>query len=328
MPLDPFLTSLVPTMTDLPDPIEDFAAWRVQDSQANDTLTAELTEPGPPVREIHDVLIPVADGTINLRIYYPAGEGPHPVHLYLHGGGWFGASVDDLLVDTACRERAVFGDCVVVAVNYRKAPEHRFPTGLNDCYTALCWIVDHAGALGVRSDLVTVSGQSAGANLAAALTLKARDHGGPAIVFQLLEVPALDLTLSAASMVRNSTGYGLTATGISQCVRYYLNTPEEALLPYASPLLGPDLSGLPPAHIMSAEYDPLCDDGSAYATRLTNAGVPATFSLQHGHIHTSNAFTKVMNASRAWRQEVATVLHHAHHGNPDRAPSTAGTPHR
>lgn len=312
MPLDPFLTTLVPTLAGLPEPIEDFDAWRVQDSQANDTLTAELTEPGPKVQEIHDVLIPVPGGTINLRIYYPDGDGDHPAHLYIHGGGWFGASVYDLLVDTACRERAVYANCVVVAVNYRKAPEHKFPTGLNDCYAALCWVAENAAALSVRPDLVTVSGQSAGANLAAALTLKARDEGGPAIAFQLLEVPALDLTLSAASMIRNGTGYGLTTTGIGQCVRYYLNTPEEALLPYASPLLAPDLSGLPPAHIMSAEYDPLCDDGSAYATCLANAGVPATFSLQHGHIHTSNAFTKVMAASRAWREELTTTLRRAH----------------
>jgi acetyl esterase len=312
MPLDPFLTTLVPTMGGLPDPIVDFDTWREQDSKANDALTTELTEPGPVVAEIHNVLIPVQGGTIELRIYYPAGDGPHPAHLYLHGGGWFAASVHDLLVDIACRERAVYADCVVVAVNYRKAPEHKFPTGLNDCYAALCWVAEHADDLGVQPDLITVSGQSAGANLAAALCLKTRDEAGPAIAFQLLEVPALDLTLSAASFDRNGTGYGLTADGVAQCLRYYLTNSEEALLPYASPLRAPDLSGLPPAHIMSAEYDPLCDDGQAYATRLTQAGVPTTYTLQPGHIHTSNAFTKVMAASRAWRQELTTTLGRAH----------------
>jgi acetyl esterase len=267
-------------------------------------------------------------------VYHPVGEGRRPGHLYLHGGGWFAADIDDLLVDTACRERCVGADCVVVAVNYRKAPEHTFPTGLEDCYAALCWVAEHADELGVRSDLLTLSGQSAGANLAAALTLKARDQGGPRIAFQLLEVPALMVRSSAPSFDRNATGYGLTSVDVGRCVALYLDSPDQAEHPYASPLLAPDLSGLPPVYIMSAEYDPLCDDGQAYADRLTDAGVPATYSLQRGHIHTSNAFTRVMSASRAWRAELLEALREAHHGDDSGAAhgaasvSSASTPDR
>lgn len=313
MPLDPLLQNLVSTMSGLPAVIEDFDAFRAQDSTNNDALTAEMTEPGPGVSKIRDVYLPVADGEIKMRLYYPYGQGPHPAHLYIHGGGWFAASIDDLLVDTACRERCIGADCVVVAVDYRKAPEHPFPTGLNDCSAALQWVAEQAEALGIRGDSISVGGQSSGGNLSAALALKARDEGGPQLVFQLLEVPALDLTMAADSFKRNATGYGLTTADARRCAGFYLRTPQEALLPYASPLRAGDLSGLPPAHIMSAEYDPLCDDGRTYATRLSQAGVHATYSLQRGHIHTSNAFTKVMAASRAWRQELIAALHQAHH---------------
>ncbi|MEV7097317.1 alpha/beta hydrolase fold domain-containing protein [Amycolatopsis sp. NPDC051045] len=159
-----------------------------------------------------------------------------------------------------------------------------------------------------RCDLITIGGGSAGANLAAALGLKVRDESGSRIAFQLLEVPALDLTLGQPSHQRFATGYGLTLAAAEMCVRYYLASPEEATNPYVSPLL---VSGLPPAHIMSAEYDPLRDDGERYAERLTEAGVPATFSLHHGHIHLSPGFTKVMTAARSWREEAVAVLRRA-----------------
>jgi acetyl esterase len=275
-------------------------------------LAEQLAEPGPEVKERRDVTIPTVGGTIGLRIYQPPADGPHPAHIYLHGGGWIVGSPWDKFTDIICRERCAGAACVVIAVDYRKAPEHKFPVGLNDCHAALTWLSDHAVELGVHPGLITVGGASAGGNLAAALTLKVRDEGGPKLALQLLEVPALDLTLSLPSHQRYGSGYALALSDAKKILRLYLTSPAQAKNPYVSPLLAPDLSGLPPAHIMSAEYDMLRDDGDQYAMRLNQSGVRATFSLQQGHVHNSAVFTKTMDSARAWRREVLTVLQHAY----------------
>lgn len=313
MPLDPFL---VPLMEALPatdySAIQDYPAFRRQTSEMVDALAAQLIEPGPAVGDVSDVVLPVDGGFIDLRVYRPAGNGPFPAHLYIHGGGWLVGDVHNVAVDAFCRERAVGASCVVVSVNYRKAPEHPFPTGLQDCYAALTWISDHAEELQVRSDLITVGGGSAGGNLAAGLTLKVRDEGGPAIAFQLLEVPALDLTLSLPSHQTYGTGYALNLADVQEMLRLYLPDAAAATNPYASPLHADELAGLPPAHIMSAEFDMLRDDGSLYAERLQQAGVPATFALHAGHVHPSVGFTKVMESARVWREEVLDTLRRVH----------------
>ncbi len=312
MPVDPILVPFLPGMLPLPEEIDDFHAFRTKEDQAANAFVDQICEPAPPGAVRREVQIPVDGGTVALHIFTPAGPGPHPVHFYIHGGGWVGGSIHHTYIDILCSERAVGADCVVVTVEYRKAPEHKFPTGLNDCYAALLWVAEHTDELGARADLITIGGGSAGANLAAAVALKARDEDGPQLALQLLEVPALDLTLSAPSHQRNATGYGLTANDIHKLLGYYLASPEQARHPYASPLLADDLTGLPPAYILSAEYDPLCDDGPAYTRRLTEAGVPATFSLQEGQIHVSPAMTKILPAARAWREEVLSSLRNTH----------------
>jgi len=311
MPVDPFLEPLLANPPLLPDEI-DFPALRAQAHQDVDALADQLAEPGPEVKKRQDASIPATDGTIGLRIYHPFKDGPHPVHLYLHGGGWIIGSPWDKFTDIICRERCTAATCVVIAVDYRKAPEHKFPTGLNDCHAALTWISDHAADLGIRPGLITIGGASAGGNLAAALTLKVRDEDGPKLALQLLEVPALDLTLSLPSHQIYGSGYALALSDARKILHMYLTSPDQANDPYASPLLAPDLSGLPPAHIMSAEYDMLRDDGEEYARRLSEADVPATFSLQQGHVHNSAVFTKAMASARAWRQEAITVLRRTH----------------
>lgn len=314
MPVDPFLE---PLLADLP-PTElpsdgNWSAWRDTASAASNVLMTQVGETGPEVPVTLSVTIPVDAGSIDLRIYRPADDAPLPIHLFLHGGGWVGGDISLNFVEAACRERAVGASCVVVAVNYRKSPEHQFPVPLNDCHAALTWAIEHAQEFNGRPDLVTIGGQSAGANLAAALCLKLRDQEGePTPALQLLEVPALDLTLSQPSTATYGTGYGLETREISQLLDLYLPDRELVHHPYASPLLAPDLSGLPPAHIMSAEFDPLRDDGERYTERLQAAGVRAAFSLQHGHIHGSAAFTKVMETARTWRAEALQVLRRVH----------------
>ena len=313
MPVDPFLQPLLSSLPPMNlQAVDDFGTYRAQLRPQAEAMTVQLCEPGPPVAQRSDAILPVQGGEILLRIYRPADPGPLPAHLYIHGGGWVYGEVEFQVVDITCRERAVGASCVVVAVDYRKAPEHKYPTGLEDCYAALTWLHDHADELMIRRDLITIGGGSAGGNLAAALALKVRDHNGPPIAFQLLEVPALDLTLSQPSHETYGSGYALNLADVQDLRELYLPKPEDATHPYVSPLLAPDLSRLPPAHIMSAEYDMLRDDGERYAERLREAGVPATFWLGEGHVHNSVAFTKVMASARVWRDEVLTTLRRVH----------------
>lgn len=309
MPLDPVLNAFVPSPT-LPADI-DFVAYREHDAATVGALVAQVAEPGPEVAENRIVSISVQDGTIDIAIYRPSlDEGLLPAHLYFHGGGWVAGTGLSPFTDIIGRERAVGGHCVAITVDYRKAPEHQYPAGLNDCQAALHWVVDHASEIGVDPSIITVGGGSAGANLAAALCLKNRDEGGPAIALQLLEAPAIDLTASLPSHADSDLGtnYALATVDVKRLVGYYLGENGDAHDPYASPLLAESHADLPPAYIMSAEFDILRDDGSAYAERLTADGVPAVSSLQLGHIHPSSGFTKIMASARAWRDEALTVL--------------------
>lgn len=312
MPVDPYLVPLLGELPALPDPIEDFATWRAQGAREAEAILTQLLEPGPEVGSVQDVQIPVSGAAaIDLRVYRPAGQGPHPAHLFLHGGGWIAGSIHSTQVDVTCRERCAGAECVVVAVGYRKAPEHPYPIPMDDCQAAMLWLVDHADSLGIREDAISIGGQSAGANLAAGLALRFRDHGWPHLTLQLLEVPLLDATLNQPSCTEYASGYGLDTPDIARMIAWYVPDPEQRRTPYVSPLLAEDLAGLPDTYVISAEYDPLRDDGELYVRRLREAGVQATFSLQPGHVHFSSALTKVMPAARAWRDEVIAVLRQA-----------------
>ena len=215
------------------------------------------------------------------------------MHLFLHGGGWVAGSAHDKYIDILSRERAVGASCVVVAVDYRKAPEHTFPTGLEDAQAALEWVVAHAGELDVRPDLLTVGGQSAGANLAAALALKLRDERGPGSPSNCSRSPALDLTLSLPSHETYGTGYGLDLADVRRLVPLYLADPGRGANPYVSPLLAarPVRAAAGVRHVGRVRHAP----GRRRAVRRTaarEAGVPATFSLQRGHVHFSAALPR------------------------------------
>jgi len=314
VPIDPILTAFLPVPAAPAD--LDFVAMREQEDVIGPPMAEQLCEPGPEVAERRVLAIPVADGSIDIAIYRPSLTENLPAHIYIHGGGWVAGSGLSIFTEIVARERAVGAHCVVIAVNYRKAPEHPFPTPLLDCQAALQWVVDHAAEIGVDPSIVTVGGGSAGANLAAALTLKVRDENGPAIAFQLLEVPAVDLTLSLPSHSDADLGsqYALHRTTLEQVVTAYMGENGDPSHPYASPLLAPDLSGLPPAYIMSSEFDVLRDDGAAFAQKLRDAGVPVVYSLQHGHAHNSSAFTKILPAARDWREEALAALRAANAG--------------
>jgi acetyl esterase len=268
-----------------------------------------------PVTSVTDYAVPVDGGKITVRAYRPSTRTPLPAHVELHGGGWWLGSIDEAVNEAICRYRCLRAHCVIFAVEYRLAPEHPFPTAVEDAYTALEWIAGNAAELGVDADAISAGGSSAGGNLAAAITLRARETGGPKLVFQLLEVPALDLT---GATMRAAIATGELAPIAHQLSEFetpllrYFRDPADARLPLASPVLAGDLSGLPPAHVMTAEYDPLREEGERYARLLARAGVQATVTRHAGAIHGTSYLTRVWEPARAWQREAAARIKQAH----------------
>lgn len=241
----------------------------------NEVLVSD--EPGEAVADVTDYPIPVDGGEITLRAYRPTGEGPFPVLVYYHGGGWVRGSIDTH--DDLCRSITNEAGCVVLSVGYRRAPEHPFPVPLDDAYSAAAWAVEFADVFDGDPDRVAVGGDSAGGNLAAAVALRARDAGGPPLVFQLLLYPIVDYAFDTDSYRENAEGYMLTRRGMRWYWEHYLERELDGRHPYASPLQARDLGNLPPAMVLTAGYDPLRDEGAAYADRLREAGV----AVRHEH---------------------------------------------
>jgi acetyl esterase len=282
-------------------------------------LDQELRRRGVTVESVGAVdehAVPVAGGEIRVRVFTPAGSGPHPLFVHFHGGGFVLGTIDSLVNEAKCASICNGAGCVVVTVEYRLAPEHRFPTAPEDCYAALQWTVENAARLGVDSDRIAVGGESAGGNLAAVVALMARDHGGPRLSLQLLEVPVADLGSGAndyPSVALFGEGYGLDRVEMDAFGASYLASPADGSDPYASPLRAADLGGVAPAHVLTAEYDMLRDSGEAYARRLEEAGVETRLHRLLGHTHGSVALWQWWEPAREWMDEVVGALEHALH---------------
>ena len=312
MPVDPALVPILEAARDVPAP-EPGLSVSEKRAFAHGVMQQAflaLAEPGPDVVAVADRTVPVNGGEIGVRVYTPDGDGPFPAHMYFHGGGFWLGDLD--YCDITARELCAGAGCVVVSVDYRLAPEHKFPAGAEDSYAALCWTAEHAEELGIDPDRISVGGASAGGNLAAVVCLMARDRSGPPIILQVLDIPVTDVTMSCASITENGEGYLLTQDSIEQYCDYYLTDPADAKNPYASPLLADDLSGLPPAVVMTAELDPLRDEGEQYAERLAAAGVPVTAKRWDGHVHGSLSMTALIPSARDWRQAVIDALRAAY----------------
>ena len=236
------------------------------------------------IGSVQDLTIPHAERRIPIRVFTPAGDGPFGCLMYFHGGGWV---VCDLNThDSVCRALARRAGAVVVAVDYALSPEHRFPAAVEDCYRACDWVAAGAARLRVDPRRIAVGGDSAGGNLATVMCLKSRDEGGPGLALQILVYPVTNLaSLDTASYREFADGYYLTRAEMEWFRGHYLARAEDARNPYASPLLAPDLRGLPPALVITAECDPLRDEGEAYARRLAEAGVEVTCTRYAGMIH-------------------------------------------
>ena len=265
-----------------------------------------VMRPGPEPAAVDHLFVPVDGGRIRIRVFRPPTPGPHPLYVFLHGGGWCAGGLDER--DPRCRMISVEADCVVASVEYRLAPEHPYPTGAEDCYAALCHLVDDAAHLGIDPRRVAVGGESAGGNLAAVLCLMARDRHGPTLCHQWLDVPATDATLAQEGHRSVPDGYLLVAAAIDEYLAAYLPDPALATEPYCSPLLAPSHRDLPPAWIMTAELDRLRGDGEAYAHALRSAGVGATHVRLAGHVHPSFAFTRLLPSARAYERDAIAAL--------------------
>ena len=268
-----------------------------------------VMRPGPRPASVDDIMVPVEGGRIRVRLYRPAGPGPHPLYVFVHGGGWCVGTLDER--DPRCRAVSAGANCVVASVDYRMAPECQFPVAADDCYAAVRHLVDEAATLGIDPALVAVGGESAGGNLAAVVCLMARDRGGPTICHQWLDVPATDATLSQSGYRDVPDGYLLDAATIGEFLASYLADPAQATDPYCSPLLAASHANLPPAWVMTAEYDHLRGDGEAYVTALRGDGVEATHVRLAGHIHPSFAFTRLLASARAYECDAIAALRRA-----------------
>ncbi len=262
------------------------------------------------VANVSDESVPVAGGEIPVRIYRPEGAGPHPVVVYFHGGGFVFGDLE--VVDKVCRSLSNASGAAVVSVGYRMAPEFRFPVAPEDCYAATCWTVQNAAHLGVDPDRLAVCGDSAGGNLATVVAMMARDRSGPKIVYQLLIYPVTDAVTDSSgkfpSRVENKEGYLLTSAAMEWFFSHYFSNPSDAENVFASPLRG-KLAGLPPATVITAGFDPLRDEGDAYAKALRQAGVAVEHlpnpSMIHGFMwlmgaigHTRSVFDQAGNHLR------------------------------
>ena len=304
MPLDPQIRAILDQMASLPPfeslSVEDARAQTIERSRAGNLPTL-------PVAAVVNRVIPGPAGDLPVRMYTPNGSGPFPLMVFFHGSGFVVCNLDTH--DGTCRNLCSAAGCVVVSVDYRLAPEAKFPAGPDDCYAATKWAAAHARELGADPAHIVIAGDSAGGNLVAVVALMVRDRGGPALCGQLMIYPVTDYHVPGhPSYVENAEGYGLSAAGMRWFWNHYLNSASEADNPYVSPLRAANLRGLPPALIITAEYDVLRDEGERYGQRLAEAGVPTKVTRYDGMHHGFFQMYGIVEKAKKALEEAATWL--------------------
>jgi acetyl esterase len=307
MPLDPQAKVLLDQLEMMgAPPIDEQTPEGLRASYA---MMAALDGEPEAMAKVEDRMIPGPAGEIPVRIYTPDGSGPMPVVLFFHGGGFVIGNVETH--DSNARSLAAGAKAIVISVDYRLAPEHPFPAAPDDCFAATTWAHDHAAELGGDPDRLAVAGDSAGGNLAAVISLMARDAGGPPLRAQILVYPATDLTMSHPSIEENGEGYLLTKDTMHWFMGHYQ---PDVSSQKASPMVAADLSGLPPALVITAEFDPLRDEGEAYAERLRAAGVPVVVSRYDGMIHGFFGMRTILEGAGKAMDEATRTLRDAFAG--------------
>jgi len=270
-----------------------------------------VTNPEPPLlKSVEPLAIAAASGVIPARIYTPKTlretGGLSPCLIFFHGGGWVIGDLDTH--DIACRKLADEGQLIVISVDYRLAPEHKFPAAVDDAIAATKWIADHAKALGIDTAQLCVGGDSAGGNLAAVVAISARDGNGPPIAGQVLIYPATDFAMTHPSHSEPETSILLTHTVIRWFCDHYLNSAADAEDWRASPARVKSLAGLPPAYVLTAGADPLRDEGEEFAKRLAQAGVPMTYRTFPGQFHGFFTMGKLLDQANVAARDIGTWL--------------------
>jgi acetyl esterase len=305
MPLEPQTKALLDAMVAAGASL-DFGEMSAQEARRRMEANPIARGAAEPVAKVADRRISGPGGELAVRIYTPGAPAPLPAIVYFHGGGWVLGNLDGS--DAQCRALANAARCVVVSVDYRLAPEAKFPAPAEDCYAATRWVAENAASLGCDSKRIAVAGTSAGANLAAVVPLMARDRGGmPPIAFQVLVYPITDGSMNTRSYRENAEGYFLTAASMAWFWKHYLNDDNDRVHPYAAPINASELRGLPPALVITAEFDPLRDEGEAYASRLRAAGVPVTCTRYDGTIHSFVSMPNLDVGKCAFEQIVAAL---------------------
>lgn len=259
------------------------------------------------MQKVDNVEITTRDNhSIKARIYKPSAAEGLPVIIYYHGGGFVIYDLDSH--DRVCRRLAETNDAIVVSVDYRLAPEYKFPTPVHDCYDAFLWTSENIKKYGGDVDKISVAGDSAGGNLATVTCINAKEQGGPSIHSQILIYPTVDATFQFASIERNGNGYLLTKEKMKWFVDQYANDESDKLNPLMSPIYQDDLVGLPPAFVFTAEYDPLVDEGAAYAQKLKDAGVHTKYKMYDGMIHGFINMPKLAKPCLTAHQDIKSFL--------------------
>jgi acetyl esterase len=276
-------------------------------SRAQYEARISLMAPAAEIAQFEETIIDGPGGPLRIRVYTPHGAGPFPLLVFFHGSGFVLCSLDTH--DGMCRNLCAGAECVVASVDYRLAPEDKFPAGIDDCLQATRWAAAHATELGVNPARVALAGDSAWANMAAVTALRVRDEGGPALCGQLLLYPVTDYhTPGTPSYDENAEGFGLTRDTMKWFWDHYLNDASEGAHPHASPLRAPELSGLPPALVITAEYDPLRDEGEFYAEKLRTAGVATSLTRYDGVNHGFMFWVGVVDKAGAAMNEACEWL--------------------
>jgi len=282
MTLNPHVEALLGYFAQMP-PV-DYATITAAQMRAGSDTPMQMGPP-PAVASVRDLTLDLPGHTLPARLYVPEGAGANPpLVVYYHGGGWVIGTIETH--DGTCRALANASGAAVLSIGYRLAPEAPFPGPLDDCYDALVWAHAHAPTLGIDAARIAVAGDSAGGNLAAAVAIRARDNGGPALRHQLLIYPVTDTDFTRASYVENGNGnYFLSTASMQWFWNQYLGDAVDGHVEGATVLTAADLTGLPPASIYVAQYDPLRDEGVAYAEALKKAGNAVTCEVAPGMIH-------------------------------------------
>jgi acetyl esterase len=307
MALDPQARAILDQMAAMGNqPINELS---VSEARQNASAMAAMQDAPEAVAAVEDRTLAGPGGDLPIRIYVPFGKGPFPVVMYFHGGGWVIGGIESS--DGLCRMLVNASGCIVVSVDYRLAPEHRFPAAADDAFAATLWVAENAAGFGGDPSLIAVSGDSAGGNLAAVVAQNARDRGKPAIGFQLLIYPVADGACNTPSYSENAEGYFLTRDAMQWFWNHYVPKASDRILPGASPLRASNFADLPPALVITAEYDPLRDEGERYAELMRAAGTPVHLTRYDGMIHGFFTMSGLIDQGKTAMRQAAAALRNA-----------------